>query len=81
MRVNKRGNSKPASRTMKRATGGALLRRLTLQTPTAAPLYRTVQQKMLQRLAAGDWKPGDRLPNEPELAEQCGEFDLRERRA
>jgi GntR family transcriptional regulator len=39
---------------------------------STSPLYRTVQQKILQLLATGEWKPGDRLPNDDELASQFG---------
>jgi GntR family transcriptional regulator len=33
------------------------------------PLYAQVKQRLLERIAAGDIKPGDRLPSEPELEE------------
>lgn len=36
------------------------------------PLYLGVKRLILQRLAAGEWKPGDRLPTEPELAARFG---------
>ncbi|MCW5603698.1 MAG: GntR family transcriptional regulator [Burkholderiales bacterium] len=38
----------------------------------AAPLYKEVQRTLLQCLAKGEWKPGDKLPPEPELAERFG---------
>jgi GntR family transcriptional regulator len=36
------------------------------------PLYQGVKRRILERLAAGEWKPGDRLPSEPELAARFG---------
>jgi GntR family transcriptional regulator len=37
-----------------------------------APLYKEVEREIMQCLARGEWKPGDRLPAEPELAERFG---------
>lgn len=37
-----------------------------------APLYKEVEREIMQCLARGDWKPGDRLPTEPELADRFG---------
>jgi GntR family transcriptional regulator len=39
---------------------------------TDAPLYREVKRRILQCLAEGEWKPGERLPTEPALAERFG---------
>lgn len=39
---------------------------------TRAPLYKEVEREIMQRLARGDWKPGEQLPTEPELAELFG---------
>lgn len=39
---------------------------------TGAPLYKEVEREIMQRLARGDWKPGDQIPTEPELAERFG---------
>lgn len=36
------------------------------------PLYLSVKRRILEQLAAGEWKPGDRLPTEPELAARFG---------
>lgn len=36
------------------------------------PLYRQVEQRILQCLAAGEWKPGGQLPTEGQLAERFG---------
>lgn len=38
----------------------------------SAPLYKEVEREIMQCLAGGEWKPGDRLPSEPELAERFG---------
>ncbi|MDH3239092.1 MAG: GntR family transcriptional regulator [Alphaproteobacteria bacterium] len=45
----------------------------TLQGPDFSPLYRQVKELLLQRIAAGHWKPGDILPSETKLA---GEFNV-----
>lgn len=34
------------------------------------PLYLQIQESLLQRLSAGEWRPGDFLPSEIALAEQ-----------
>lgn len=36
------------------------------------PLYAAVKRRILEALAAGTWKPGERLPTEPQLAERYG---------
>ena len=50
--------------------------RKTLQTPLetgdAEPLYRQVQQQILQCLARGEWKAGEQIPTEGQLAERFG---------
>lgn len=33
-----------------------------------APLYEEVRQVLVRKLMSGDWRPGDKLPPEPELA-------------
>ena len=38
----------------------------------AGPLYKEVRRRLLQCLAQGEWKPGDRMPSEPELARRFG---------
>lgn len=43
-----------------------------LITATHAPLYKEVRRSLLQCLAKGEWKPGNRLPAEPELAARFG---------
>ncbi len=37
-----------------------------------APLYKEVRRHILQSLAEGEWKPGERLPTESALAERFG---------
>ncbi|MCW5574605.1 MAG: GntR family transcriptional regulator [Burkholderiales bacterium] len=37
-----------------------------------APLYREVRRRILQCVAEGEWKPGERLPAESELADRFG---------
>ena len=39
---------------------------------TGGPLYKEVRRRLLQCLADGEWKPGDRIPSEPELARRFG---------
>jgi GntR family transcriptional regulator len=36
------------------------------------PLYKEVRRQILDRIAKGEWKPGERLPSEPELAKRLG---------
>lgn len=37
-----------------------------------APLYKEVRRRVLDALARGEWKPGERLPNESDLAQRFG---------
>ncbi|MCW5576783.1 MAG: GntR family transcriptional regulator [Burkholderiales bacterium] len=39
---------------------------------TPTPLYREVQWRITRALAAGEWKPGEAIPSEAELAADCG---------
>ncbi len=39
-----------------------------LQLRSARPLYKQIEHDILQCLARGEWKPGDQLPTEAELA-------------
>jgi GntR family transcriptional regulator len=48
----------------------ALNTRLEMQ--AAEPLYKQVERQILNCLAQGEWKPGDRLPTESQLAERFG---------
>lgn len=40
--------------------------------PSPVPLYRQVKRILLDRIAAGAWRPGDLLPAEPRLGEELG---------
>jgi GntR family transcriptional regulator len=42
------------------------------QLHSGGPLYKEVRRQLLQCLAQGEWKPGERMPSEPELAERFG---------
>jgi len=44
----------------------------TVEAPKARPLYAQVKALMLQRLIAGDWRPGELLPSEFQLADKFG---------
>lgn len=49
--------------------GGVDASGLTTQgTPAFSPLYQQIQQLILQSLESGEWKPGDTIPSELELA-------------
>lgn len=48
----------------------ALMTRLEAHAPE--PLYKQVETQILDCLARGEWKPGDRIPTEPQLAERFG---------
>ena len=36
--------------------------------PTFSPLYRQIKSLMLQALDSGEWRPGEAIPSETELA-------------
>ena len=36
--------------------------------PTFSPLYRQIKHLILQGLASGEWRPGEAIPSEAELA-------------
>lgn len=44
----------------------------TLEINTPEPLYKQVETQILQCLADGEWKPGDKLPTEAGLARRFG---------
>jgi GntR family transcriptional regulator len=46
--------------------------RTPLEMHAFAPLYKQVEKQILQCLAEGEWKPGDQLPTESQLAERFG---------
>lgn len=39
---------------------------------TKRPLYKKVREKLTRSLVAGEWRPGEILPSEPQLAERYG---------
>lgn len=43
-----------------------------LEAHAPEPLYKQVEKQILDCLAKGEWKPGDRIPTEPQLAERFG---------
>lgn len=44
----------------------------TLTSPTFSPLYRQIKSLILQSLEGGEWRPGDAIPSETELAVRFG---------
>jgi len=42
---------------------------LTLSRDLPVPLYHQVKSSILSRIETGQWRPGDRLPSEDELAD------------
>lgn len=42
------------------------------QLPNAVPLYRQVKRILVDRIAGGEWQPGDLLPAEPRLGVELG---------
>ncbi|MCL6467920.1 MAG: GntR family transcriptional regulator, partial [Ralstonia sp.] len=38
--------------------------------PTFSPLYQQIKTLILQSLQAGEWKPGEMIPSEMELADR-----------
>ena len=38
------------------------------EAPTFSPLYRQIKALILQALEAGEWRPGQAIPSEQELA-------------
>jgi len=43
-----------------------------VEAPRAQPLYAQVKALMMQRLIAGQWRPGEMLPSEFQLADEFG---------
>lgn len=41
---------------------------MTQESPTFSPLYRQIKSLILQALEAGEWRPGQAIPSEQELA-------------
>lgn len=44
--------------------------RATATAPAFSPLYRQIKDLLLSRLQSGEWKPGEAIPSEMELASQ-----------
>jgi len=44
----------------------------TVGNPSPQPLYRQVKSHIVQRVLAGEWRPGESLPSEMKLAEEYG---------
>jgi GntR family transcriptional regulator len=42
------------------------------ESPTFSPLYRQIKGLILQALEAGEWRPGEVIPSETELAARFG---------
>jgi GntR family transcriptional regulator len=42
----------------------------TQPTPTFRPLYRQIKARLTERLSAGEWRPGEPIPSEMELAQR-----------
>lgn len=42
------------------------------ESPTFSPLYRQIKSLILQALEAGEWRPGQAIPSEQELAARFG---------
>ena len=42
------------------------------QSPTFSPLYRQIRELITRSLESGEWKPGDIIPSESELAQRFG---------
>ncbi len=40
------------------------------ESPTFSPLYRQIKSLMLQGLESGEWRPGEAIPSETELAQR-----------
>jgi len=45
---------------------------LRLEAHAPEPLYKQVEKRILDCLARGEWKPGERIPTETQLAERFG---------
>jgi len=45
-----------------------MIRPNTVESPTFSPLYRQIKGLMLQSLEGGEWRPGEAIPSESELA-------------
>jgi GntR family transcriptional regulator len=46
------------------------MRQATVDSPTFSPLYRQIKGLILQALDGGEWRPGEAIPSEVELAQR-----------
>jgi GntR family transcriptional regulator len=46
----------------------SMMRQASVESPTFSPLYRQIKGLMLQALENGEWRPGEAIPSETELA-------------
>src|ERR1700723_3008338 len=60
-------NSNPASTTNLSGAAGAT-EVVPASSPTFSPLYQQIKALITQGLESGEWKPGEMIPNEVELA-------------
>jgi GntR family transcriptional regulator len=61
-------NQTPSSVADSAAPTGTSERAVATQTPAFSPLYQQIKGLILQSLLAGEWKPGEVIPSEMELA-------------
>lgn len=47
-----------------------MMRQTTVDSPTFSPLYRQIKGLILQALDNGEWRPGEAIPSETELAQR-----------
>jgi GntR family transcriptional regulator len=45
-----------------------MTRQTSMESPTFSPLYRQIKSLILQSLDSGEWRPGEAIPSETELA-------------
>lgn len=48
----------------------AMMTRTSMDSPTFSPLYRQIKGLILQSLDNGEWRPGEAIPSETELAQR-----------
>ena len=46
----------------------SMMRQASVESPTFSPLYRQIKGLILQALESGEWRPGEAIPSETELA-------------
>ncbi len=65
-RMSSAHSSLPVSRTTSSTSGDVV------QSPTFSPLYQQIKKLILQALQASEWRPGELIPSEMELASRFG---------